>query len=72
MQQSKSQKDSGIIKYPGTLYNIVGRVEIMRNNKVIQVLPNIQRNADKKAQKNQNKAKNTNSLKINNDYKQIS
>lgn len=44
----------------------------MKNNKVIQVLPNIEKNADKKAQKNNNKTKNPNNMKINNDYKQIS
>lgn len=58
MQQTKNEKDNNIIKYPG-------KVDIMKNDKIVETLPNIEKNVDKKLQKATNKNKNPNMLKTN-------
>jgi hypothetical protein len=64
MQQTKNEKDSNTIKYPG-------KVDIIKNDRVVETLPNVERNIDKKLQKSTNKSKNTNLLKANfNDIKE--
>jgi hypothetical protein len=63
MQQTKNEKDSNTIKYPG-------KVDIVKNDRVVETLPNVERNLDKKLQKSTIKTKNAN-LKANfNDIKE--
>lgn len=58
MQQTKNEKDNNTIKYPG-------KVDIMKNDKIVETLPNIEKNVDKKLQKATNKNKNPNMMKTN-------
>lgn len=63
MQQTKNEKDSNTIKYPG-------KVDIVKNDKIVETLSNVERNVDKKLQKSTTKTKNGN-LKANfNDIKE--
>lgn len=48
--QNKSDKDPNAIKYPG-------KVEIVRNDEMVGTLPNVEKIADKKSNKNTLKTK---------------
>lgn len=50
MQQNKNEKDVNLVKYPG-------KVDIIKNDKVIETLPNIEKNIEKKLMKNNTKNK---------------
>lgn len=63
MQQGKNEKDN-VIKYPG-------KIDIIKNDKVIETLPNVEKNVDKKLQKAVNKSKNANFKANINDIKDL-
>ena len=56
--QNKSEKESNIIKYPG-------KVEVFKNNKIVEMLPNYEKIVDKKSNKAAMKNKPNQSSKIN-------
>ena len=70
MQQGKNEKDN-VIKYPGIQEINIGKIDIIKNDKVIETLPNVEKNVDKKLQKAVNKSKNANFKANINDIKDL-